>query len=153
MQALKDLLSHVPAYVTLQKVVGCSGCADAGASSEQLITAGDGSMRFVASETATSRVIGLSTGNTGTGADEIRFGLRLRSGIVEVRESGVYRKDVPFATGDVFELRAQGGVVRYLKNGVVFYTSSRSIVYPLLVDTSLSTTGATLGSVTIKKGS
>jgi hypothetical protein len=138
---------------TLQKVAGCSGCADAGAASAQKITGGDGALRFAVSETATSRLIGFSIGNTGTQANEIVYGLRLRSGLLEVREAGVYRKDVPFTTGDVFEIRVEGGVVRYLKNDSVFYTSPQAPRYPLVVDTSLSTVGAAFSDVLIKQGS
>ena len=114
---------------------------------------GDGALRFAVSETATSRLIGFSVGNTGTQANEIVYGLRLRSGLLEVREAGVYRKDVPFTTGDVFEIRVEGGVVRYLKNDSVFYTSPQAPRYPLVVDTSLSTVGAAFSDVLIKQGS
>ena len=40
--------------------------------------------------------------------------------------------------------------VVYLKNGALYYTSRLEVVYPLLVDTSLSSLGATLKDVTIK---
>ncbi len=137
---------------TLRKTAGCGGCGDAGAVSEQRITAGDGVLRFTASETTTSRIVGLSAGNSGTAAGEIQFGIRLWSGLAEVRESGVYRKDVRFVAGDSFEVRVEAGVVRYLKNGAVFYTSTRPPQYPLLVDSSFSTVGATLTEVMIKLG-
>jgi hypothetical protein len=43
-------------------------------------------------------------------------------------------------------------VVGYYKNGVLFYTSAVSPTYPLLVDTSLRSTGATLSNVTLVGG-
>lgn len=137
----------------LRKVSGCGGCADAGAASEQQVASGDLALQFTASETAASRVVGLSSGNTGTQIGEILFGLRLRNGVAEVRESGNYRKDVRFATGDVFEVRVEGGVVRYAKNGTVFYTSTRAPRYPLRVDSSLWTVGATVANARIRQGS
>jgi hypothetical protein len=138
---------------SLQKTSGCNRCADAGAVSEQRIAAGNGAVQFTATESSTSRAIGLSTGNTGAGPDEIRFGIRLQSGKAEIRESGLARGNVKFVTGDNFEIRLENGVIRYFKNGTVIYTSTGVPQYPLLVDTSLSSMGATLGNVMIKLGS
>jgi hypothetical protein len=42
-----------------------------------------------------------------------------------------------------------GGVVRYSRNGTVFYTSTQAPSYPLLVDTWLYSLGATLNNVVI----
>jgi hypothetical protein len=47
----------------------------------------------------------------------------------------------------------EGGVVRYMKNGVVMYTSAVAPTYPLLVDTALFSPGATLVAVVIACGS
>jgi hypothetical protein len=148
-----DLVNAAAASGTLQKTAGCGGCADAGAASEQQIASGDGALKFTAAEAATSRIVGLSAGNSGTTAAEIQFGIRLWPGMAEVRESGVYRKDIRYVAGDRFEVRVEGGVVRYLKNDIVFHTSTRPPQYPLLVDASLSTVGATLTHVMIKRGS
>ena len=131
----------------LRKTGGCSGCPDAGAISQQRLYAGDGAMSFTASETQRLRFIGLSTGNTGTAPAEIRFALRLQAGTAEVRESGLYRSEVSFAAGDVFKIGVVGGLVKYSKNGVVFYTSAATPTYPMLVDTSLFDLNATLSSV------
>ena len=98
-------------------------------------------------------MVGLSASNTGTQSGEIVFGLRLRNGNVEVRESGIYRKDVRFVTGDTFEIRVEGGVVRYLKNDTVFYTSKQAPRYPLMADASLLTVGVTVVDAAIKLGS
>jgi hypothetical protein len=138
---------------TLQKISGCNGCADAGAASEQRAEAGDIALRFTASDVSASRVVGLSASNTGTQSSEIVFGLRLRNGNVEVRESGIYRKDVRFVAGDTFEVRVEGGVVRYLKNDAVFYTSKQPPRYPLMADASLLTVGVTVVDAAIKLGS
>jgi hypothetical protein len=129
---------------SLKKTSGCDGCADAGAASQQRISFGNGSIAFTASETTTLRYAGLSVGNTGTGASEIAFAIRLQSGYAEVREKGTYRADTPFVSGDRFMIRVWGGIVRYLKNDVVFYMSSVTPTYPLLVDTSLAGMNATI---------
>jgi hypothetical protein len=41
------------------------------------------------------------------------------------------------------------GIVKYSKNGIVFYTSGQTPTYPLLVDTWLFSQGATLQNVVI----
>ena len=42
-----------------------------------------------------------------------------------------------------------GGVVTYSRNGVLLYTSSQPPVYPLVMDTSLYSSGATLNNAMI----
>jgi hypothetical protein len=133
----------------VQKTGGCGGCADAGTASQQQIMAGDGYAEFTASEVNPLRVLGLSTGNPGTSIEEIRFALRLQAGRVEVRESGVYRTDTTFATGDILRVAVTGGRVTYLKNGTVLYTSSLAPTYPLLVDTAFLDLGATIANAVI----
>jgi hypothetical protein len=133
----------------LRKSGGCSGCPDAGAASVQTIRSGDGEMSVVASDTQALRVIGLGSGNAGTGPAEILFGLRVEKGRVEVRERGVYKSDRAVAAGDVLRITVRAGTVRYSVNGSVFYTSAAQPVYPLLVDTSLFDLGAALTSVTL----
>jgi len=134
---------------TLQKTGGCGGCEDAGAVSAQQITSGDGWLEFTASETNTLRVIGLSSGNRGTTGAEIMFAFRLQAGTVEVREAGVYKSELPFASGDTLRVSLVQGSVSYSKNGSVFYTSTVPAVYPLLVDTALYDSDATLADVVI----
>jgi hypothetical protein len=131
---------------SLRKTLGCDGCLDAGAVSQQRISSGNGSVSFTASETATLRYAGLSRGNGGTGANEIAFAVRLQAGIAEVREKGRYRADTPFVPGDVFTIQVENGTVRYLKNGSPFYTSRQRPSYPLLVDSSLASLDATITS-------
>jgi hypothetical protein len=133
----------------LRKTGGCSGCPDAGAASTQTIASGDGELTFVADDTHALRVIGLSTGNTGTAADEIAFGLRVQSGRVEVREKGAYKAERALAAGDVLKVTVRAGTVSYLVNGTAIYTSTLNPAYPLLVDTSLFDVGGTFTSVTL----
>ena len=133
----------------LRKTGGCSGCPDAGAASVQTIRSGDGEMSVVASDTQALRVIGLGSGNAGTSAEEILFGLRLQNGRVEVREKGAYKSERAVAAGDVLRITVRAGTVSYSVNGSVFYTSAASPVYPLLVDTSLFDLGAAVTSATL----
>jgi hypothetical protein len=134
---------------TLQKTGGCSGCADAGAVSEQQITSGG--VEFAASDANLLRFVGLGAGGTGTGAAEIRFALRLQGGVAEVREAGIYKAEIRFAAGDVFRIAVDGGTVKYSKSGSVFYSSADRVESPLRVDTSLYDAGAAVNNATITR--
>ena len=131
----------------LQKVSGCDGCPDAGAVTTQQLTSGDGYVEFTATEQWGLRFIGLSNGNPGTSNVEIKHALRFDGGIAEVRESGIYRSDTPFVNGDTFRIAVTGGIVRYSKNGTIFYTSQVTPLYPMLVDTSFNTLNSTLANI------
>lgn len=122
---------------TLQKAGGCSGCADAGASSEQRIASGDGGMQFTAGDASTLRFIGLTAGAASHNPSEIQFALRIQGGVAEVRESGAYRSDVRIAAGDILGIYVVGGAIHYAKNGNVFHSSGTPVRYPLAIDTSL----------------
>ena len=133
----------------LMKSGGCDGCADAGAVSAQQISSGDGYVEFTTTESGTLRFIGLSSGNSGTSGEEIKFALRLQGGTAEVRESGTYKSETSFSAGDTLRIAIAGGKVQYSKNGSVFYTSAAAPSYPALVDTSLFNANAELWNVMI----
>jgi hypothetical protein len=135
----------------LTKSSGCDGCAG-GAASVQQIASGDGYLEFTATETTLLRAVGLSNGNPGTTIGEIKFAIRLQGGWAEVRESGLYKADTAFKTGDVLRVAVSGGKVTYSKNGAVFYTSSAAPSYPLLVDAWLAEMNATIGNAVIGTG-
>jgi hypothetical protein len=131
---------------SLEKTGGCDGCEDAGAVSQQQIASGSGYLEFTVSETNLVRFIGLNDNSTGTSDNEIPFAFKLVNGYAEVRENGQYRADTPVVTGDVLRIAVQSGVVKYSKNGVVFYTSVNGPVYPLHADSALFSLGATLNN-------
>jgi hypothetical protein len=108
---------------TLRKSGGCSGCPDASAVSEQQLS-GSGMLQVTATETGTLRFIGLSPSGVGTQPSDLGLALRLQSGVAEVREYGAYKSETPFSSGDTFRIVVDNGVVKYSKNGAVFYTSS-----------------------------
>ena len=113
---------------------------NAGAVSTQQIASGDGYVEITASETTTYRMIGLSKGNTNASYEDIDFALYLALGQLRVYENltskGTFGN---FATGDKLRIAVVGGVVKYSRNGTVFYTSTKTASYPLLVDTALYT--------------
>lgn len=123
---------------------------NAGAVSSQSIASGNGYVEFTASETASNRFCGLSNGDSDQSFYDIDFGLYLTGGGVAIYESGTLRGSFgAFSTGDVFQVKVEGGVVKYVKNGTVIYTSGVSPTYPLLVDTSMYDTGSTISNVKI----
>lgn len=129
---------------SLQKTSGCDGCFDAGAFSQQQIHSGDGYAEFTATETTLLRVAGLTHSFNVTTWHTIDFGIRLQSGTAEVRENGLWRADTPFVAGDVFRITVTSGVVRYSKNGVVFYTSTVTPTYPLFFAAALANLNSTV---------
>jgi len=127
---------------------------NAGASSFETIT-GDGYVEFTSAESTTSKMAGLSHGDLNQSYADIDFAIHLRTdGRIGVYEDGVLR-GAPLGTyvaGDLFRVSVTSGVVTYSKNGVTFYTSAATPTFPLAVDTSLLTTGATITGVTLPDG-
>ena len=135
---------------SISKTSGCDGCADAGAASQQTITAGNGAVEFKASANA-YLTVGLGNGNAGTTGTEPKHALRLSPGSIEVRESGVYKADWPLVAGAVYKIAIESGAVKYYQNGVVKFTSTQAPVYPLLLDTMILTVGAGVQNAVIIK--
>ncbi len=135
---------------SLQKTAGCDGCEDAGATSQQQIASGDGYLEFTASEITALRYAGLSNGNPGTSAAEIKYAIRLQSD-AEVNENGVYKASTTYMSGDLFRVSVESGVVKYYKNGVLFYTSTTAPSYPLLVDVAILNLNGTVTNAVISR--
>ncbi len=124
---------------------------NAGAISTRAIASGDGFVSFTTNEATTHKLIGLSTGNTDSNYTDVYFAILLASnGTYYVFESGVSRGVFGgYLSSDRFQVAVEGAVVKYLRNGAVFYMSAVAPVYPLLVDTALFTPGATLRDVVL----
>ena len=131
-----------------------TGWGNAGASSTQSVAAGDAYVEVTATETTTARLIGFSHTDTDQSWPSIDFAIDLDlSGSAYVFESGNNRGNFgPYATGDKFQVAIVGGVVKYKKNGTVFYSSNVTPTYPLVVDTALHANGCTLSSVVLSSG-
>ena len=150
--AWTQMVNVTPAGAELRKTAGCDGC-NAGAISVPTVASGDLYMELTASETTTQRAVGLSRGNSNAKVADIDFALQLLpGGGIDVRENGVYRTQTTYASGDVFRIAVESRVVKYYKNGALFYTSPKAPVYPMRVDSSLLSFGATLKNVWLKKG-
>lgn len=135
---------------TLTKTAA-AGWGNAGASSAQSITAGDGYVEFTVSQAYVERVCGLSLGDTDRGHADIDFGIILSDGgYVYAWESGVPKANAgAYTVGDRLRVAVEGGAVKYYKNGTLFHTSTTTPTYPLLVDAAFNTAGSTLSEVVI----
>jgi uncharacterized repeat protein (TIGR01451 family) len=124
---------------------------NAAAFSTRALVKGDGFAEFTTSEATTSKIAGLSHGNTNTAFEDIDFGVLMASnGSFYVFESGVTAGVAgSYVAGDRFRVAVEGGVVKYRRNGVLFHTSALVPVYPLLVDTALYSPAATIGDVVL----
>ncbi|HKO95406.1 MAG TPA: RHS repeat-associated core domain-containing protein, partial [Pyrinomonadaceae bacterium] len=121
------------------------------ASSTQSIASGDGYVETTISESNKYRMIGLSNGDSHQNYNDIDFAFYPAIGAsLQVYEGGVSKGTFgSYATGDVLRVAVEGGMVKYRKNGTLLYTSTVSPTYPLLVDTSFYSNGATLNNVVI----
>ena len=139
-----ELVNATVNGTTLTKTGGCDGCSDAGAVSDQEITAGAGYLEITVDETQKLRYVGLSVRQQGTGPTQIDFALALQAGYVEVRENGAYRSDTPISTGDVLRISVANGTVSYARNGIVFHTTTATPAYPLRAYVTLFSSGSTI---------
>jgi subtilisin family serine protease/PKD repeat protein len=127
------------------EAVGWNG----GAASSKAILSGNGYVETTIAETNTFRVFGLSNGDSGPSYTDIDFGFYpAANGLLYVYESGTPRGPYGvYDSGDRLRVSVDGAVVRYVRNGRVIATSVAGPRYPLLVDTALYSTGATLSNV------
>ena len=124
---------------------------NAGAVSSRSIVIGDGYVEFVASETTTARMVGLSHGDTDADFRDIDFAVSLdKNAAQSVYERGISRGSFgTYAAGDRIRVAVKAGVVTYSRNGAIFYTSTQRPAYPLLVDAALRDKGATIRDAVI----
>jgi hypothetical protein len=142
-----DVVNATADGTVVQKTGGYDGVDDAGAVSEQQLTAGDGWVEFTVGEGDTILFAGLSRGNDGPTYADIDFAFRFNgAGWADVIESGVYRPggDTEYAAGDRFRVAVVGGRVQYSRNGRFLTESAKTPDYPLLLDVSLLSAGATI---------
>ena len=150
-----NLMNCVAAGGTLQKIAGRNDTTDAGANSVQQITAGDGYLEFTALETNKERYVGLTRDYAGTSQATIDYAIHLtafsyRGGMVaEVRENGVYKTETSYRSGTVFRIAVESDVVKYYRDGGLFYTSQVKPSYPLVADAALLNLNATISNALI----
>ena len=131
-----------------------TGWGNAGAASRQVAGVGGRVGDIHGERDQHIRMLGLNDGDSDRAATPT--GLRTlldRRGERGGVQSGVYRESVgSYSSGDWFQLAVVSGAtpqVQYLRNGVVFYMSTIVPAYPLLVDSTLYSTAATLTNATV----
>jgi hypothetical protein len=132
---------------TLQKT---GGQWDAGANSQQQITAAGGYVEF--SATNHRMQVGLSNdASAAVDYTQLKYTFNLWGTEFDIREGwGNMRLwGGAFTPGDVFRIAVESGVVKYYKNGTLLYTSGVVPSYPLVLDTALSAMDATVQDAVI----
>lgn len=155
---------------SIQKNVDSEPAWDnSGASSTNSISSspGTGYVRVVADGAWGYRMFGLSNGDSNQSWDDIDFAIEMKGdGTLEVYEYGVpkligmspipvtYQKWDVLKVGVEYDVTLKKNVVKWYKNGTVLYTSSSpTITYPLLVDTSIFSPGSWIHDAYLCSGS
>jgi hypothetical protein len=158
---------YAPPLPTYTNIVGCtsdgsgivtktnggSGTWNSGFISAQSFT-GDGYVEMVAF-TLSESMFGLDAVDNGVNWPDIDYGLCPRtSGNIDIFEAGAQKayNAASYSPGDLLRVQRVGQVVQFLKNGVVFFTSTTPSTGPVHLDASLSTQGAPVGQFTIASG-
>jgi hypothetical protein len=145
-----NLLNVTHSGGTLQRAMGRGW--DAGATSAQKLTS-DGYAEDTVSSPADYVIFGLGNGDTDQGYADVEYGILTypgKGGRLYVYEAGVCRGAVgKYATGDELRVSVEGGSVKYRQNGELLYVSRVPPVYPLNVDTSLYSPGATISGAKV----
>jgi hypothetical protein len=85
-----------------------------------------------------SMIAGLDGTNNGLSFRDIEFGIGCEGGTLYIYENGhYYSGHGRYIATDLFQVQAIGSTIQYLKNDVVFYTSTKTATFPLHVDVDL----------------
>ena len=127
-----------------------NGVWNGGAASYNTVS-NNGYLEFIATETNTERMCGLSTSNANSNYNTIRYAIYLRSnGTCSIFESGSNRGSFgAYSSGDRFRVSVESNVVRYYRNNTLLYTSTLTPTLPLLVDVSINSVNGTVTSAKV----
>ena len=131
---------------SIKKTGGIDRAWDAGATSSQIFYSGDVWVEADADSVSTSRAFGLSHDNPDAGLSGIDYALVLyKDGTIRIYENGFFRGSFgAYRIGDRPRVAAEGGHITYYLNGSPLYRSQQSLEYPLFVDASINTMGASV---------
>lgn len=120
-----------------------SSLSYAGAVGEKVIL-GDGALKFKFESTGKYAMVGFGTNNSSTRYEDIEFGIyAFQDNRLQIFESGVERGNFgSYTPEDNFEIRRNGSVITYWKNGVKIYTSLVPSSGALTADASIYTLAA-----------
>jgi len=127
----------------LSKTTAVSAWDSGAASTMALDGSSDGYVEVQASLGPTTAMVGLSHGNNNAGYSDIDYALYMASGTLYIYEGGVNRGSFgALSANDRLAVFLESGTVKYRKNGTLVYTSLVPPTFPLLVDSSLRSSGA-----------
>jgi hypothetical protein len=118
-----------------------------GISTRELV--GDGYAEFRAGADA-YWMAGLSNGDTNQSYEDIDFAVyAFTQNRLMIYESGIFRFAGTYTPGDRLRVSVESGVVRYRRNGLLIYQSSKPPVYPLVLDASIYASGSVVGAAVL----
>jgi hypothetical protein len=147
-----SLVNAEAADNNLRKTAGCGGCADAAGTAEQLVRGNGGAFQFVADDVGAQRVVGLSSGGSGS-IEEIEHAFRIAGGVAEVLESGAGKAKTRIRNGDVLTIAVGGPRIYYAVNGHIFHISRRTAEFPMAVGALLLDVNGTVAKAVVRSGS
>lgn len=133
----------------ITKTSGCDGCGDAGSISEQALNADHAHMEFTVGSSWALMNAGFTMRQTIPTGNDFALGLRLQSGMAEVREWGNYRAEIRYQEGDRFSISIRDGRAYYALNGSVFHSVEYTERRRLFAATSLYNRDAAVENVTV----
>jgi chitinase len=144
-----DLVNTSVSGDTLTKTGGVNQEEDAGAVSQQSISAGDAAFQYVIDDSSRFRFVGLGHTATWQGAANIDYSFRMQATHADVYERGAYVTDIVVAPGDVMKITISGGIAYYKKNGSIVHQSTLAPVYPIRGIASMIDSGSTVFQATM----
>jgi hypothetical protein len=133
----------------------CNGCGNAGAESQQTLTAGDGYVEFTTNTVKDGFTVGIGGGPASTNVNDIEYALRFyANGNVEVRDHGTYLADTRYAPGQRFRIAVDKGDVKYYTQDsggprIIHTTRSPELSYPLKVEVAMPGQGTQIDNVVV----
>jgi large repetitive protein len=138
----------------LRKTSGANdGSWDGSAASQQTLASGAGWLEFTATGPQVYHAVGLNAQGALAKEASIDFAVVFtNANIVEFRESGAYRGDTTFVTGDIFRVAIEGARVNFYKNGVLLAQSAGAPAYPIRAAAVFANTGGELSNAKLTPG-
>ena len=128
---------------------GNNGYNSGASSTNTLSPMTDGWVEVTVNQVNKHRFVGLASTDASLAFRDIDFSIFILSNKhFRVHEKAVYKGDFGvYSAGDKFRIERVGDQINYLKNDVIFYTSTTPSTSSLLVDASLFHSGASLENV------
>lgn len=146
----KSSLSNVEATESTIEKMQSNGLWNGNAASLNTVKNG-GYVEFNAAQVNKAFAVGLSNADQSDHYNSIDFAFYIESnGNFRIIESGADRGNFgTYNTGTIFQIIADGGEIKYFRNGALLYTSNITPALPLLVDASIKDQGGKIENVSI----